>query len=42
MSFDFETKITAKFIDEKTIVINPKMQNILNERGALENQKKIP
>jgi len=38
MSFDFETKITAKFIDEKTIVINPKMQNILNERGFGESQ----
>ena len=39
MSFDFETKITAKFIDEKTIVINPKMQNILNERGFGESEK---
>ena len=38
MSFDFETKITAKFMDEKTIVINPKMQNILNERGFGESQ----
>ena len=38
MSFDFETKITAKFIDEKTIVINPKMQNILNERVFGESQ----
>jgi len=39
MSFDFETKITAKFIDEKIIVINPKMQNILTERGFGESQK---
>ena len=39
MSFDFETKITAKFIDEKTIVINPKMQNILNERGFGDSEK---
>ena len=39
MSFDFETKITAKFIDEKTIVINPKMQNILTERGFGESEK---
>ena len=39
MSFDFETKITAKFIDEKTIVINPKMQHILNERGFGESEK---
>ena len=39
MSFDFETKITAKFMDEKTIVINPKMQNILNERGFGESEK---
>jgi len=38
MSFDFETKITAKFIDEKTIVINPKMQNVLTERGFGELQ----
>jgi hypothetical protein len=26
MTFDFETKISAKLINEKTIVINPKMQ----------------
>ena len=39
MSFDFETKITAKFIDEKTIVINPKMQSVLTERGFGESQK---
>ena len=39
MSFDFETKITAKFIDEKTIVIDPKMQNVLNERGFGESEK---
>ena len=38
MSFDFETKITAKFMDEKTIVINPKMQNVLTERGFGESQ----
>ena len=38
MSFDFETKITAKFIDEKTIVINPKMQSVLNERGFGESE----
>ena len=38
MSFDFETKITAKFIDEKTIVINPKMKNVLIERGFGESQ----
>jgi len=39
MSFDFETKITAKFIDEKTIVINPKMQSVLTERGFGESEK---
>ncbi|MDC0211194.1 tRNA-intron lyase [Candidatus Nitrosopelagicus sp.] len=39
MSFDFETKITAKFIDEKSIVINPKMQNVLSERGFGESEK---
>ena len=39
MSFDFETRITAKFIDEKTMVIDPKMQNILTERGFGESQK---
>ena len=39
MSFDFETKITAKFIDEKTIVINPKMQSVLTERGFGELEK---
>ena len=33
MSFDFETKISAKLIDEKIVVLNPKMQNILTERG---------
>ena len=38
MSFDFETKITAKFIDEKTIVFDPKMQNVLTERGFGESQ----
>jgi tRNA-intron endonuclease len=39
MSFDFETMISAKLIDEKTIVINPKMQNILSERGFGESEK---
>ena len=39
MSFDFETKISAKLIDEKAIVINPKMQNILSERGFGESEK---
>jgi len=39
MSFDFETKISAKLIDEKAIVINPKMQNILSERGFGELEK---
>ena len=39
MSFDFETKISAKLIDEKIIVINPKMQNILTERGFGEPEK---
>ncbi|MDA0756148.1 MAG: tRNA-intron lyase [Crenarchaeota archaeon] len=38
MSFDFETKITAKFIDENIIVIDPKMQNVLTERGFGESQ----
>ena len=33
MSFEFETKISAKLIDEKIIVLNPKMQNVLAERG---------
>ena len=39
MSFDFETKISAKLINEKIIVINPKMQNILTERGFGEPEK---
>ncbi len=39
MSFDFETKISGKLINEKTIVINPKMQNILTERGFGESEK---
>ena len=39
MSFDFETKISAKLINEKTIVIDPKMQNILTERGFGELEK---
>ena len=43
MSFDFETKISAKLINEKIIVLNPKMQNILTERGfgELENENLI-
>ena len=39
MSFDFETKISAKLINEKIVVINPKMQNILAERGFGESEK---
>ena len=39
MSFDFETKISAKLINEKIIVIDPKMQNILTERGFGESEK---
>ena len=39
MSFDFETKISAKLINEKIIVIDPKMQNILIERGFGESEK---
>jgi len=38
MSFDFETKISAKWINEKTVVLNPKMQNILTERGFGESE----
>ena len=41
MSFDFETKILAKLINEKTVVINPKMKNILMERGFGEFEKDI-
>ena len=41
MSFDFETKITAKLINEKAIVINPKMQNILTERGFGESENNV-
>ncbi|MEC7711099.1 MAG: tRNA-intron lyase [Thermoproteota archaeon] len=43
MSFDFETKISAKLINEKIIVLNPKMQNVLTERGfgELENDNLI-
>ena len=41
MSFDFETRISAKLINEKTIVLNPKMQNILKERGFGESEKDI-
>jgi tRNA-intron endonuclease len=39
MSFDFKIKISAKLISGKTIVINPKMQNILKERGFGESEK---
>ena len=39
MSFDFETKILAKQINEKTVIINPKMKNILTERGFGEPEK---
>ena len=39
MSFDFETEITAKNINEKTIVIDPKMQSVLTERGFGELEK---
>ena len=39
MSFDFETRISAKLINEKTVVLNPKMQNILKERGFGEYEK---
>ena len=39
MSFDFETKISAKLINEKIVVINPKMQKILTERGFGESEK---
>ncbi|MDC0200118.1 tRNA-intron lyase [Candidatus Nitrosopelagicus sp.] len=41
MSFDFETKISAKLINEKIIVINPKMQNILTERGFGESENNV-
>ena len=41
MSFDFETKISAKLINEKIVVMNPKMQNILTERGFGEPEKDI-
>ena len=39
MSFDFETKISAKLINGKTVVINPKMQYILMDRGFGELEK---
>ena len=39
MSFDFETKISGKFINEKVIILNPKMQAILVERGFGESEK---
>jgi len=41
MSFDFETKITAKMVNEKIAVINPKMQKILSDRGFGESEKDI-
>jgi len=41
MSFDFETKITAKLINDKSVVINPQMQNILTERGFGEIEKDV-
>ena len=41
MSFDFETKIHAKLINEKTVVIEPKMQKILTERGFGEPENDI-
>jgi tRNA-intron endonuclease len=41
MSFDFETKILSKLINEKTVVIDPKMKNILAERGFGESEKDI-
>ena len=41
MSFDFETQISAKLINEKIIVINPKMQNILTERGFGESENNV-
>ena len=39
MSFDFETKISAKLINDKTIVLNPKMKIFLTERGFGESDK---
>ena len=39
MSFDFETKISGKFINEKVIILNPKMQAILIDRGFGESEK---
>ena len=41
MSFDFETKISAKLINEKTIVINPEMQKILTQRGFGEPENDV-
>ena len=41
MSFDFETKISAKLINEKTIVINPEMQKILSQRGFGEPENDV-
>ena len=39
MSFDFETKISGKFINEKVIILNPKLQAILIDRGFGESEK---
>mgnify|MGYP001338204058 CR=1 FL=1 len=39
MSFDFETKIIGKLINKKVVVQNPKMQNVLVERGFGELEK---
>ncbi len=41
MSFDFETKINAKLINEKTAVLDPKMQKILTERGFGEPENDV-
>jgi len=41
MSFDFETKIHAKLINEKTVVLDPKMQKILTERGFGEPENDV-
>ena len=38
MSFDFEAKISAKLINHNIIVINPKMQKTLLERGFGESE----
>ena len=41
MSFDFETKIHAKLINGKTVVLDPKMQKILSERGFGESENDV-